>query len=460
MKNLTLEHIASACHGSYHGPEEEKLLEITSVTKDSREVTKGALYIPFAGARVDGHDFILQAFEQGAFCVLTEHPLTTDRPWILVDSTREAIRDLAEFYLAGLNIKVIGITGSVGKTSTKEMIASVLSEKYRVLKTPGNFNNEIGLPLTIFGLTDEDEIAVLEMGISEFGEMTRLAKVARPEIGVITNIGLCHLENLGSRDGILKAKTEMFDFIPEGGSVFLNKDDDKLCTIESTSKRTVHFFGREKTDENYFTDVENLGFDGTKAVLHLKNNDGTEETVSVLIPIPGEHMLYNALVAAAIGKELGLTTDEIREGIKKVETVAGRSNLIEKDGVRLIDDCYNANPVSMKAALDLLAMAKGRKIAVLGDMFELGEEEASLHYEVGTHIREGSLDLLLTVGTLSQKIEQGAKEQSPSLLTRHFSNNEELIAWLKNEIQEGDYVLIKASHGMKFAGIVEALSSQ
>ncbi len=460
MKNLTLENIAAACKGTYHGSEEQKQQEILAVTKDSREVTKGALYLPFPGSRVDGHDFIPQAFEKGAICTLSEKPLEIEQPWILVPSMRDAIRDLAEFYLSGLSVKVIGITGSVGKTSTKEMIASVLSEKYQVLKTPGNFNNEIGLPLTVFGLKETDEIAVLEMGISEFGEMTRLAKVARPQIGVITNIGLCHLENLGTRDGILKAKTEMFPWIKENGTIFLNGDDDKLGTITEVSGKSVHYFGKEANDKNYVTDAESLGFEGTRAVLHLETEKGGEETIEVQIPIPGEHMLYNTIVAAAIGKELGLSAEEIRRGVEKAEAVEGRSHLIKKDGYHLIDDCYNANPVSMKAALDLLAMAEGRKIAVLGDMFELGEKEKQLHYEVGRHVKEGGLDLLLTMGELSKEIERGAKEVLSDLQTKHFASHQELTDWLKKELKEGDSVLIKASHGMEFAKIVKALAEE
>ena len=232
MKGLSLAAIASACGGTCYGPEELLSREITGVAIDSRKIEEGFLFVPIKGARVDGHDFIEQVMEKGALCSLSEHSLgDVPYPYIVVESTEQALKDLARYYRSRLNLKVIGITGSVGKTSTKELIASVLAQKYHVLKTEGNYNNEIGLPLTIFRLTEEDEIAVLEMGIDHFGEMHRLADIARPDVCVITNIGYAHLESLGSREGILKAKTEMFDHLQDEFCVVLNGDDDMLRTV-------------------------------------------------------------------------------------------------------------------------------------------------------------------------------------------------------------------------------------
>ena len=250
MKNLTLEHIARAVGGTLTGFVKEPQREITAVTTDSRKVEPGALFIPIVGARADGHDFIPQVMAQGAACTLSEKDLgEQDFPYIRVDSSLQAVKDLAEYYLEQLDLPVVGITGSVGKTSTKEMIAAVLAQKFRVLKTQGNFNNELGLPLTIFRLREEDEIAVLEMGISDFGEMSRLAKVARPDYSVITNIGCCHLENLKDRDGILKAKTEIFDFMKPGGRAILNGDDDKLRTVRRVQGKSPLFFGMDQKNE-------------------------------------------------------------------------------------------------------------------------------------------------------------------------------------------------------------------
>lgn len=244
MPGMTIENIAAACEGTFVGDRDLVTKEIAGAVTDSRQVQKDYLFIPIKGARVDGHDFIPQVFEKGALVVLSDHALPEETgPYILVSSTTEAMKKIAAFYRTQLSCKVVGITGSVGKTSTKEMIASVLEQRYKVLKTEGNFNNEIGLPLTIFKIRAKHEVAVLEMGISDFGEMHRLAAMARPDIGVITNIGLCHLENLGTRDGILQAKTEMFDHLQVDGTVILNGDDDKLSTKKEVNGKPVIFYG-------------------------------------------------------------------------------------------------------------------------------------------------------------------------------------------------------------------------
>ena len=259
MKAMTLREIAAACGGHYYGDKTKLDMEVTGVAIDSRKVEEGYLFVPIKGARVDGHSFIPQVMGKGALCTLSEVVLEgVSHPYILVKSSEQALKDLAEHYRKALNIKVVGITGSVGKTSTKEMIGSVLSQKYNVLKTAGNFNNEIGLPLTIFNIRDEHEVAVLEMGISDFGEMHRLAKMARPDICVITNIGLCHLENLGDRDGILKAKTEMFDFAQPNATIILNGDDDKLITVKDWDGYSPLYFGLSTEMNAFAKDIHSL----------------------------------------------------------------------------------------------------------------------------------------------------------------------------------------------------------
>ena len=266
MKNLTLEHIADACHGIYIGPEEARNICVTAITSDSRKVEEGCLFVPIVGARADGHTFISQVMEAGAGCTLSEKELgDVSFPYIKINSSLQAVKDIAAYYLEQLQIPVIGITGSVGKTSTKEMIAAVLEQKYRVLKTQGNFNNELGLPLTVFRLRDEDEIAVLEMGISDFNEMHRLAAIAKPNTCVITNIGTCHLENLGDRDGVLKAKTEVFDPLKPNATVILNGDDDMLCVsvrdwgvgIPRMSRSLI--YSRYVRLDNHKSDVKGFG---------------------------------------------------------------------------------------------------------------------------------------------------------------------------------------------------------
>lgn len=461
MKNMTLENIEKACGGRYIGTEAEKKTEVLGVVIDSRQVESGYLFVAIPGEKVDGHKFIPDVFAKGAAAVLSEQQLENPAgPYILVESTTKALRDLAEYYRKSLDIKVVGITGSVGKTSTKEMIASVLSEKYKVLKTEGNYNNEIGLPLTIFKIRAEHEVAVLEMGISEFGEMHRLATMANPDICVITNIGLCHLENLKTRDGILKAKTESFAHLKKDGIAILNGDDDKLSTIRQVGDKEPVFYGMEEKMEYredakksvYATGVENLGLYGMQARIHTPEGER-----DVRIPIPGEHNVYNALAATAVGLSLGLSLDQISSGILKAKTIGGRTNLLNTGSMTVIDDCYNANPVSMKASIDVLATAEGRKIAVLGDMGELGENEKKLHYEVGEYLAKKEIDVLFCAGELSEEIAKAAQKESKTCEVYYFKTRDALLEQLLPFLKKGDTVLVKASHFMEYPKIVKAL---
>lgn len=452
MKAMSLKEIAAACGGQYYGDETKLSMEVTGVAIDSRKIEKGYLFIPIKGARVDGHTFISQVMNQGALCTLTEHSLTTESDtYILVKSCEQALKDLAEHYRKSLDIKVVGITGSVGKTSTKEMIASVLSQKYKVLKTAGNFNNEIGLPLTIFNITEEHDIAVLEMGISDFGEMHRLAKMARPDICVITNIGLCHLENLIDRDGILKAKTEMFDYAQPNAKYILNGDDDKLITVKDWKGYSPLYFGLSTTFDAYAEDIHSLSLKGTRCTLHLG-----DKSVEAVIPIPGHHMVYNALAGALVGLKLGLTMEEIQAGIESLVPVSGRNNMIQTDDYLIIDDCYNANPISTKASLDVLSTADSRKVAILGDMFELGANEKDLHYEVGVHAAQKEIDLCICIGELSRNTAKGVSDGNGNVV--HFETKAEFLSKRNELLQKGDTILVKASHGMEFSEIIEELT--
>ena len=454
MKHMSLKEIATACGGTYFGNEASLSLEVTGVAIDSRKVEEGYLFIPIKGTRVDGHDFIPQVMEKGALCTLSEKELTdASHPYILVDSCQDAMKAIAQHYRTALGIKIVGITGSVGKTSTKEMIASVLSQKYNVLKTAGNFNNEIGLPLTIFNIRDEHEVAVLEMGINHFGEMHRLTKMAQPDVCVITNIGLCHLENLNDRDGILKAKTEMFDYMQPDAKIILNGDDDKLITVKEVKGQIPKFFGLSTGHDAYATDIHSMSLKGIGCTLHLGDN-----SFETIIPIPGEHMVYNALAGALVGQELGLTAQEIKAGIEALVPVSGRNNMISTDSLLIIDDCYNANPVSMKASLDVLATADTRKVAIMGDMFELGVNEKELHFECGKHAAMNGIDVIICVGKLSKNIADGAKEFSTSKTKfYHFETKADFLKVADNLLEKGDTVLVKASHGMEFPEIVKYL---
>ena len=389
MKNLTLENIARVAGGRYVGPAEKAQVEVTSVETDSRKVGEGSLFVAIKGERVDGHRFINQVIDAGAAAVLSEVDLGDQLfPYVLVESTLQAVKDIAEFYLSQLNIPVVGIAGSVGKTSTKEMTHSVLRQGFNVLKTEGNFNNELGVPLTIFRLRDE-QMAVLEMGISDFGEMHRLAKIARPNTVIMTNIGCCHLENLIDRDGILKAKTEIFDFLEDDAHIILNGDDDKLATVTCVRGIKPVFFGLDEKHDFWASDLKSLGLKGTACSIHTPVGD-----FDVTVTMPGKHMVYNALAGAAAGVAYGLSLEQIKAGIEANGSLAGRFHIIETDNYTIIDDCYNANPVSMKASLEVLQDGAGRRVAVLGDMGELGADERALHADVGTFAATLDIDAI------------------------------------------------------------------
>lgn len=487
MRGMTLRRIADECGGILHvreGLEHLADKEVSAVVTDSRKAGEGSLFAAIRGERADGHSFIPQVFAQGAVCVLCERQIEDAQGcWIQVPSTLAALRGIAEYYLRVLDIPVVGVTGSVGKTSTKEMIASVLASKYRVHKTKGNFNNELGLPLTVFELREEHEIAVLEMGISHFGEMHRLAQIARPDTCVITNIGECHLEFLRDRDGVLRAKTEIFDFLRDDGYIVLNGNDDRLLRVRNVKGVRPVFFGIPQDEDAgrqaeraaeiqpgpgtpapelavYAEDIAACGLEGSRCRIRTM-----EGAFSVTVPIPGRHMVMNALAGTAVGLHYGLTLEQIRAGIENVERVGGRLNLIHTKDYTLIDDCYNANPVSMEASLEVLKEAEGGKAAILGDMFELGEEELALHRRVGECAACAGIDALICIGERSRAMYEGARqrrEEEGRGLERlfWFESVEEFLPQREACLRAGDTVLVKASHAMGFERILDALSRQ
>ena len=460
MKNLTLENITKACKGTYHGDTSKLSQEVAGVVIDSRKVEKDYLFVAIDGENVNAHKFIPDTIEKGAMCVVSHEDLgETDYPYILVESTGQALLDIAKLYRDSFDVKVVGITGSVGKTSTKEMIASVLSEKYNVLKTEGNFNNEIGLPLTVFNIREEHEVAVLEMGISHFGDMKPLAKIARPDVCVITNIGYAHLENLGTRDGILKEKSSMTDYMNPKGSVIFNGDDDKLKSYTSRDGRTPVYFGLTSSCPFHVENIERKGLKGTYAEFVTPTS-----RFHAHISIPGDHMIYNALAGVAVGYALGMNNDEIARGIEKLVPIAGRNNLIEAKHYTIIDDCYNANPASMKSSLDVLAYADTRKVAILGDMGELGADELAMHREVGAYAAFKNTDVLVCIGALSKDMAEAAKETvlatEKNMKVFHFDTKEDFYQNMGQILNENDTILIKASHFMEFPEIVKKLSEE
>lgn len=496
--NFSIREIAEACKGKLflrNNIKDDTC--VTSVAIDSRKAEAGGVFLAVVGERVDGHSFIGQVYEAGAVLAVTQKtPEQVESEtgkdcsrwgsYLLVEDTLQALKDIAEAYRIKVGIPVVGITGSVGKTSTKEFIAGVLSEKYRVLKTEGNYNNEIGVPLTLLRIRPEHELAVVEMGISDFGEMHRLSKMARPNVCVITNIGQCHLENLKTRDGILKAKSEIFDFMAEDGEICLYGEDDKLSTLTEIKGHKPHFFGLggNPAEEVRAGEIVSHGLWGSDAVLELDavlsesaalagaeaaGPQGTAETgatqkVKIRVPLPGAHMVLNAAAAACVARLFGLSDGEIASGVEKIQPVSGRNNLIPTDSYTLIDDCYNANPASMKAAIDLLSLADTVKVAILGDMFELGENSDALHAGVGEYAAEAGIDVILCVGENAANIFGAAAERAEGgKYIALFPTVEALLAALGQEreqyIPNGSTVLIKASHGMEFTRVVEFLKS-
>lgn len=471
--DLTIREISEACGGRLiPGAGADMDMPVSGVVLDSRQVAQGGVFIAVPGEKVDGHRFVGQVFSRGAaLAVVQETPEEIERRtgedtsgWrslLLVQDTLQALKDIAEMYRKKLSIPVIGITGSTGKTSTKELIAGVLAEKYRVLKTEGNFNNEIGVPLTLLRIRRETEAAVVEMGISDFGEMHRLSKMVRPNICVITNIGQSHLKDLKSRDGILKAKSEIFDFLAPDGEICLNGEDDKLITLEEVKGHRPHFFGLggNPAQEVIAEDIQSRGLWGSDVLMRMP---GCEEGFRVHIPLPGRHMVLNAAAAVCTAQRLGLTPQQITAGLSKLSPVSGRGDLLRLPWCTVIDDCYNANPASMEAALELLSLADTEKTAILGDMFNLGENSSEYHEQVGRYAAQAGIDRILCVGEESGHMFRGACSHGQEKgQVWHFPTLEALLEALQKEpdayVPQGCTVLVKASHGMEFTRVTEAL---
>ena len=442
---MTIERAARLCGGRIAGACEPET-ELGAIVIDSRAVRPGDLFAAYKGERADGHDYIAAAFGRGAACCLAERvPEGETRPLLLVESVQAAVEAIAAGYRETLSLPVIGITGSVGKTSAKEMIASVLSQRLRVLKTEANLNNHIGVPMTISRIAPEHEAAVVEMGISGFGEMTRLTQIARPDIAVFTVIGHAHLEYLHDLDGVLRAKTEMLDGMAADAPVLVNGDDEKLRGLVCRQKKLC--FGLGESNDLRAENVRALPDGGTACELA-----GLGRRIAVTIPAFGRHLLYAALEGALVGILLGLSDEEIAAGVAAFEVVGRRGAVTDTDYVTLIDDCYNANPDSCRSAIDSLLALPGRHVCILGDMLELGPESARMHYELGRYAAERGAELVLTTGELSAETARGAGERSI-----HYVNRDELIGALPAVLRRGDAVLVKASHGARFDAISEAI---
>ena len=448
MKPLKVEEVARAVGGVLNNPKIGQEL-ICGVSFDTRDDLKNKLFVAFKGQNVDGHDFLHYANEMGAVCGLSQRETCADA--IIVPDTGKALADLAHYYLSLFDVKVVGITGSSGKTSTKDMVAAVLSEKYNVVKTKGNFNNEIGLPITIFNITEDTEVAVLEMGMNNRHEIHRLSKIANPHMAIITNIGTAHIENLGSQEEIFKAKSEIMDFLAADGPLFLHGDDKFLQRHKD--RLQVVFYGHGGHNHYKIEDETPLGLKGSTYKTTLKYGENLE----IFVPTPGGHMVLNSLAAVAVGDYMGLTPAQIARGLANFKITGMRMEILETKSLKIIADCYNANPASMKAALEVLAAENGQKVAILGDMFELGENSAVMHGEVGEVAANLPISTLITIGSHSDAISHAARGASFKGKILHFQNKEDFLGQIRHIINAGDIVLVKASRGMQFEKIVSFL---
>lgn len=421
------------------------------VSTDTRKIEKDNLFIALKGANFNGNDYAVHAIEKGASIVIvdevkfSEDQLNNKGTIIKVKDTKTALGDLAKFYRKKLGIKVVGITGSTGKTSTKDLVAAFLSGKYKVFKTQGNFNNEIGLPLMIFELSKDYDIAVLEMGTSNFGEINRLASIALPDVAAITNIGVAHIEYLKSRENILKEKMCIADFFENKNSLVVNCENDMLQTLNVSNKFNLEKVGYNENYDSYAKNIELTG-ENTSFDVFTKDNKSYRFTLNMI----GEHNVLNALIGIQIAKDFGLSFEEMEKGLENFNATSMRLEFIKKDNFTIINDSYNANPDSMKAALEVLKNYSGlRKIAVLGTMGELGDYAKEAHTEVGKFAK-GKADILLTTGEFKECYRQGFEEN-----TMVFESKQELMEKLADLIRENDAILIKASRSEKFEDIIK-----
>ena len=456
MEALSVKDLLQATNGNLISGNE--LDEINNIAIDSRKAKLGDVFIAIIGENLDGHKFMQSALDNGCKTFIKNRSNSikfesSDINLIEVDDTTIALGDIAKYYKEKFVIPYIGVTGSVGKTTTKDMIYAAISNNFDTLKNEGNFNNHIGVPLTLFNLNKKHECAIIEMGMSNFNEIEYLANIVNPKIGVISNIGLSHIENLGSQDGILKAKLEITTNFDENNILILNGDDEYLSKVcKEDCNYNLKTFGFNSNNDVYCTEYimseDSINF---KCIIN-----GKEE--AIFIPTVGKHNIYNAMAAILVGLTLGMELEDIKLGLRGFTASKMRLDIFKKDDLTIINDAYNASPDSMKAALDILGRYQKRRVAILGDMFEMGEHSEYGHRLVGES-SINNVDVLITVGDMSKFIGDEAKKLGlDNNNIHHFENKELAIESLNNLINKDDVVLVKASRGMKLEQIVEYLS--
>ena len=446
MGRITLQQAAQWCGGRI----DPKYKDVTflGANNDTRKLEAGQLFIALKGER-DGHDFIPNALEKGAAAVLCDH-CDGDYPAIVVEDTRIALGDIARGERERIGMKVVGITGSVGKSTTKEMVSAVLQSTYRISKTPANHNNDIGMPMAILAMPEDTQVAVLEMGMNHFREIAYLASIGKPDVAVIINIGNMHIEHLGSMEGILQAKLEILEGMKNNSCIILNGDDSLLWNQKKTGNMNALYFGVRNPDCTLLAQdvVEKNG------ELHFNVRRGNE-CFPVELALEGQHYVHDALAAIAVGMELHVPIVKIQERLSQFQNMSGRQEIFEKNGFTIIRDCYNAGPESMAAALAVLGNKPGRHVAVLGDMLELGACTQAEHYRIG-RIAAEKADILLAYGPNSDRMLTGAYTGGMSRnLARAFTDKERLIKVLRQLVKPGDVILFKGSRGMRMEQVLE-----
>ena len=450
MLELNLQEIVKATKGALL--KEADVKEIKAVSTDTRKIEEGTMFIALKGENFNGNNYVLDAFNKGAKIAIVDevkcdlNELKEDVALIKVQNTGRALMDLAKFYREKLGLKVVGITGSAGKTSTKDLVAAVLSDKYKVFKTKGNFNNEIGLPLMILELDSTYDVAILEMGMRGLGQIKELAEIASPDLGIITNIGISHIEILKTRENILKAKMEIATFFDKNNTLVVCGNDDFLGALPDAEYKIV----KTGVGENFKIGAKNIALEELSSKFTVYDGEKEEE---FSLDMPGEHNISNLMLGIAIAKELGVSFEEMKRGLKNIEATSMRLELIKKDGFSILNDCYNSSPVAVKSAIDVMKNIEGkRRIAVLGTMRELGHKSEEAHEEIGKYAKENGIEKVLCFGDFSENIKEGYGEGCTV-----YENKEELIKDLLNIICEGDIILVKASRSLKFEEITKAL---
>ena len=458
MEPMTIGEIIQAVGGRVLGDAPDLSAEIGRVETDSRTIHPGSLFIPLVGERFDGHAYINAALEGGAAGCLTQRERESYLPgkfYIKVDSTQRALRDLAKHYKSKFDIPIVALTGSVGKTTTKDMVAAVLGERFKVLKTEGNLNNDVGVPMTLLRLNHSYEMAVLELGMNHAGEIDYLSSIVEPDVALITNIGDSHIEFFGSRENILKAKSEIFNHTKADCFVVLNGDDPLLRTLEGQIPYSICWCGAGEGNRYRATDIESDRKSRMTCTVHTP-----ERRLEIQIPALGEHMIYPTLMAIAVGEHFGLTEQELSDGVLHFAPTKMRMNILHRqEDITILNDTYNANPQSMRAAVEVLSGTKGEyKVAVLGDMFELGPLAPALHAGVGEFLGKAGVDCLVAVGNLAKHIYDAA-QSAPVPECYYCPNKEEAKQVLRQVVKPHATILVKASRAMAFEDLVEYLKS-